>query len=62
MCYLIYFINTNLQSRIRISHLESVCLVLITKQLILLEENEHPANKLKSTNRHRDMNYMKHWI
>ena len=37
--------------------MESFCLVLLSKKIILFEENERPANKLKSTNRHRDTNY-----
>ena len=41
----------------RISHLQSFCLVLLSKKLVLFAENERPANKLKSTNRHRDTNY-----
>ena len=41
----------------RISHLESFCLVLLSKKLVLFAESERPANKLKSTNCHRDTNY-----
>ena len=41
----------------RISHLECFCLVLISKKLVLFAENERPANKLKSTNRHQETNY-----
>ena len=41
----------------RISHLESFCLVLLSKKLVLFAENERSANKLKSTNCHRDKNY-----
>ena len=57
MYYFVYFINTNSQSKMRISHLESFCLVLLSKKLVLFAENERPGNKLKSTNRHRDTNY-----
>ena len=57
MSYFVNFINTNAQSKMRISHLESFCLVLLSKKLVLFAENERPANKLKSTNRHRDTNY-----
>ena len=57
MYYFVYFINTNSQSKMKISHLESFCLVLLSKKLVLFAENERPANELKSTNRHRDTNY-----
>ena len=40
-----------------ISHLESFCLLLLSRKLVLLAENEGPANKLKSTNQHQDANY-----
>ena len=36
----VYFINTNLQSKMRISHLESFCLVLLSKKLVLFAESE----------------------
>ena len=52
-----YGINTNVQSKMRISHNESFCLVLLSKKLVLFAENERPKNKLKSTNHHRDTNY-----
>ena len=42
----------------RISYLESCCLVLVSKEFLLFAEIERPANKLKSTNRHRDTNYI----
>ena len=38
--YFVYFINTNVQSEMRISHLESFSLVLFLKKLILFAENE----------------------
>ena len=59
MYYFVYFMNTNLQFKVRINHLETFCLVLLLKKLVLFAENKRPANKLKSTNRHRDMSYKK---
>ena len=41
----------------RISHLESFCLVSLTKKFIWFAESERSANKLKPTNCHRDRNY-----
>ena len=38
----------------RISHLVSFGLVLLSGKLILFAENEGPANILKSTNRYQD--------
>ena len=32
-------------------------LVLLSKKFVLFAENKRPANKLKSTNQHRDRNY-----
>ena len=56
--YFVYFINTNVQSEMRISHLESFfCLALLSKKFVVLAENERLANKMRSTNRHRDTNY-----
>ena len=51
---LVYFINTNVHSNMRISYLESSGQVLLQKKLDLFAENKRPANKLKSTNRHRE--------
>ena len=53
--FIFYFINTNMQSKMKISHLESFCLGLLSKKLVLLAENERLGNKLKSTNRPRDL-------
>ena len=52
----VYFMTTNVQSQMKTSHLESFRLVF-SKKLVLFAENERPANKLKPTNRHQDMNY-----
>ena len=49
--------HANVQSKMRMSHLESFCLVFLSKKIVLFAENERPANKLKSTNRHQDTNY-----
>ena len=57
MYYFVYSANTNVQSKMRIRHLESFCRDLLAKKLVLFAENKRPANKLKSTNHHRDMNY-----
>ena len=41
----------------RFSHLESFCLVLFSKNLVLFAENERPANELKSKICHRDIDF-----
>ena len=46
MYYFIYFINTNEQSKMRISQMTSFCLILLSKKLVFFAENEHPTNKL----------------
>ena len=57
MYHLVHFVNTNALSKMRICHLKSFFLVLLSKNLVLFGENKRAANELKSTNRHRDTNY-----
>ena len=55
--FIILYIIEFIVHKMRISHLERFCMVLLSEKLVLLAENECPANKLKSTNRQRDTNY-----